>query len=187
MSPYYTRGLAMRYALCAMLLSNQAHDQYPGQEKEEESGKKFNGRRPLLKEEGQLLRSHSPVDDSKNNQERKNKHKIIKEEVGNSAGPQGGRIDHEKDGRQVDLTGAGKLQNRDNKTGDNGRKEKTGGLTLFPYRLVDSLLQKIGELKLHLRGPSSLQENVVIEAIDPEDESEGKGDEIDDPREKREK
>ena len=72
-------SFCIRASLCSMLLSYQARDQYPRQEKEEERGNEFNRSCPPLKEEGQLLRSHSPIDDSKNNQERKNEHKIIKQ------------------------------------------------------------------------------------------------------------
>ena len=134
MSPF-----AQGVSLCAMLFSYQAHDQYPRQEKEEEGGKEFNRRGPPLKEEGQLLRSHSPVDDCKNNQERNNKHEIIKEKIRNGAGSEGGRIDHEKDSRQVDLTCAGEFQKGDDESGDNSGQEIPPRLTFLPDRFVDPL------------------------------------------------
>ncbi len=86
-----------------------------------------------------MLRSHSPIDDSKNNQERQNEHKIIKEKIRNSAGPERGRIDHEKDGRQVDLACAGKFQKRDDESGNYGGQKIPARLTFFPDRFVDSL------------------------------------------------
>ena len=117
----------------------QAHDQYPSQEKEEERGEEFNRSCPPLKEKGQLLRSHPPIDDSKYNKERDNEHKIIKEKIRNGAGPEGGRIDHEKDGRQVDLTRTGKFEKGDDEACDNGGQKIPARLTFLPDRFVDPL------------------------------------------------
>ena len=83
----------------------------------------------------------------------------------------------------------GKLEESDHKTNDDRCKQKTSGLpflvylqltTSFSNGLVNPFFQKVRNLKFHLRGLSSLQLNVIIEAEDSEKESEQKGDQVDD-------
>ncbi len=83
-----------------------------------------------MKEESQLFRCHSPVNNPEDDEQGNDKHKIIQEEIRNSASFEGWNVRDKKNRREVDLPRAGKFEERDNESCADSSKEIAGGLAL---------------------------------------------------------
>jgi hypothetical protein len=138
-----------------------------------------------LEKESKLLRSHSPVNDPENNEQRQDKKNIIKDEIGKCTCLQGRDIHDKKNRGKIDLTGAGKFEKGDDEARRNGGSKIPAGLAPFPDGPVDSFLQKFGKLKLHFGGTTSFQLDHVIEAQGPQGKGKQDRHEIDYPGEER--
>ena len=93
-----------------------------------------------MQEEGQLFRGHSPIDDSKDDEEGSDEHQIVKDEIGEGARSHRGHVCHKKDGWKIDLTGTGEFQERDDQPSGYGGKEIASRMAFFKDRLKKSFL-----------------------------------------------
>ena len=85
-----------------------------------------------------------------------------------------------KDRWQVDLTRAGELQEGYDKAGGNGSKKVMVRTALLANNPMNPFFQEIGKLKLHPGRLTSLDLDIVKEAVDSKDKNHHKGDKVDD-------